>query len=370
MAYPRIMILTGAGASATLGADGIPLPMMPAWASSLIDELGYAAQLLGLHEDMPGDEFEAALGKFVSFATALPAIAPLHDFGGKLNVLQPPAIVQHALDSSAWLSHAEQNVQRVQGAIQRNLFKLFNESRVDEDAAFESYSALHSLLRNAFDDRPVFLAHVTTNFDHAIEAAIGLEAESSNEPRAVLDGFAGSHGGKNETWAPNLLRFSSQHDGEVPVLHLHGAVGWYFSPDGTAIRRRPSDELLDERLTPALLLPDDKKDVRLFPGPLKQIWDQFRQMLANSTHVLVLGHSLHDNHLVEELRASEKPVAYVALTDPDEHGRFHLEPSPHTDTVQKLLPKVKIIAGRFGQRRDTADVDAMELKIWLRDHRS
>jgi len=368
MSHPRVMILTGAGASATLGAQDKPLPMMPEWASSLINELGYAAQLLGLRENMPGDEFEAALGRFVSFANALTAIAPLHDLGGKVNVLVSPQTVQHSLDSSVWFRTAESNVQRVQGAIHRNLFDLFNESRVDEGAAYESYGALHSQIRNAFDARPVFLAHVTTNFDHSIEAAIALEAVAANEPRTVLDGFAPSYGGRNETWAPNLLHFATQHDGEIPVLHLHGAVGWYFSDDGTAIRRRPSDELLDERLTPALLLPDDKKDVRLFPGPLKAIWDQFRQLLSNSTHVLVLGHSLHDNHLVDELRESGKPIAYVALTDPDEHGGYQLKKSAVLEAVSKQLRDVKLIPGRFGQRSSISDVDSNELRIWLRDH--
>lgn len=367
MSYPRVMILTGAGASATLGDQDKPLPMMPEWASSLINELGYAAQLLGLRENMPGDEFEAVLGKFVAFANALTAIAPLHDLGGKVNVLMTPQSVQHSLDSSVWFSTAESNVRRVQGAIHRNLFDLFNESRVDEDAAYESYGALHSQVRNAFDDRPVFLAHVTTNFDHAIEAAIALEADALREPRTVFDGFAQSYGGRNETWAPNLLRYATQHDGEIPVLHLHGAVGWYFSDDGTAIRR-PSDELLDERLTPALLLPDDKKDVRLFPGPLREIWEQFRQLLSNSTHVLVLGHSLHDNHLVDELRVSGKPIAYVALTEPDEHGRYQLKKSPALEAVSKQLPKAKLIPGCFGQRSSIPDVDPAELKIWLRDH--
>jgi len=317
---------------------------------------------------MPGDEFEAALGRFVAFANALPAIAPLHDFGGKLNVLQPPATVQHTLDSSAWLSHAQTNVRLVQAAIQRNLFDLFNEKRVDEDAAFVSYSALHKQLRDAFDARPVFLAHVTTNFDHAIEAAIGLEAEAGEESRQVLDGFAPSFGGRAEVWAPNLLRYGTQHDGEIPVLHLHGAVGWYFTPDGAAVLRRPSDELLDERLTPALLLPDDRKDVRLFPGPLKQVWEQFRSLLSGSTHILVLGHSLHDAHLVQEIGDSGKPVAFVSLTEPDERGGFHLEKTTQLDGVRELLPKVKVIAGKFGQRINTSDIDSTELKIWLRDH--
>ncbi|WP_370056365.1 SIR2 family protein [Leifsonia sp. EB41] len=341
---------------------------MSEWATSLIDELGYAAKLLGLTEGMAGNEFESALGRFIAFANALPVVEPLHEFGGKANVLADPANVQALLDSNAWLTNARRNVDAVRRVLQRNLFEQFNQARIDENSAFHSYSALHDQLRSAFDERPVFLAHVTTNFDHAIEAAIEKEGETSSEDRVVLDGFARSYGGKAETWAPNLLTFSRLHDGEIPVVHLHGAVGWYFSDDGNTIRRRPSNELIDDRLTPALLLPDDNKEIGKFPTPLRQVWDQFLGLLASSTHVLVLGHSLHDPHLVKELRSSQKPIAVVAYTEPDAKGRFDLNNSSQAQSLRELLPEAKLLAGKFGQRGPHSDIDPIELKIWMRDH--
>ena len=365
---PRVLILTGAGASTALGSDGVPLVMMSEWATSLIAELGYAAQLLGLREGMAGNEFEGALGRFIAFANALQFIEPLHDLGGKIDVLASPATVTAAVNSQEWMQRAHQNVSRIEMVLRRNLYDQFNQTRVDDDAAYASYSRLHDQIRDAFDDRPVFLSHVTTNFDHAIEAAIGGEAARGAEPREIRNGFAASSGGRAETWAPNLLRYGD-HDGVIPILHLHGAVGWYFTEEGDSLRRRPSNDLFDERQVPALLLPNDKKDVNTFPGPLGQVWEQFKQLLQNSTHVLVLGHSLHDPHLVDALQTSEKPIAVIAYTEPDEDGSFDLDRSPLLEELRSLLPTATFIAGKFAQRSDKMDIDPVSLKNWLRDHR-
>ncbi len=268
--HSRVMILTGAGASTALGRDK-PLAMMSEWATSLVEELGYAAELLGLTPSMDGDRFEAALGRFLRFAEALPTVEPLHKLGGMQSLIGDGTQVQTVLDSRAWLNFATQNVNAIRRVVWQNLYEQFTMDRVDEEKAYRSYKRLHDLIRNSLrrdDQDPIFLVHATTNFDRAIEAAIDLESERVNANIVSKDGFISTFAGRRPQWAPNTLE-SADHDGIIPVLHLHGAVGWYFTEDGT-IQSRPSDEKIDDRLTPALLLPDDTKSVPGFPLPCRR----------------------------------------------------------------------------------------------------
>lgn len=362
---PHVLIVTGAGASTRLGADERPLPMMTDWAASLVDELKYAAELLGLRRDMPGDEFEGALGRFIAFSEALDTVEALHEMGRFDSVITEPERAQVKNNSEQWLSLARNNVRRVREVLHRNLYEQFGQDRIDDERAANAYGKLHTQIRNAFREKgPVFLAHATTNFDHAIEAAI----EHSNDavgPQRVLDGFGQSYGGKRRPWAPNLLTYSSSGDNEVPVLHLHGAVGWYFSDDGQAVTQTHSDDVYNPELTPALLLPDDKKDVTRFPGPLAQVWDQFVQLCMNSTHIIVLGHSLHDKHLVRVLQQSGKPIAVVAYA-PGFDETTPQARAAHSNQYSELLPGAELIPGDFARRSEKLDIGDHQLGEWLR----
>lgn len=368
MPNSHVLILTGAGASTALGKDK-PLVMMSEWASSLVDALGHAAGLLKLSPSMRGDEFEAALGRFIRFAEALPSIEPLHTLGGARGLIGPSQLVQPALNSQEWLNIAWQNVDLIRRALWRNLYEHFTTDHIDEQTAHTSYKRLHDLIRDTLRrdaNDPVFIAHATTNFDRAIEAAIDIEAARENKSWIESrDGFTKNIAGRRAVWAPNLLN-SVDQDGVIPVLHLHGAVGWYFTEDGTTLQSRASDEPIDDRLTPALLLPDDTKNVSAFPDPLRQMWDQFKQQLANCTHVLVLGHSLHDAHLVQELEASQKPIAAVAFSE-RVNDSYDVEHSSDAKELRKVMPGLKLIGGNFGQGAEHSDIETNELKLWLRD---
>lgn len=367
MVDPRILIITGAGASTSLGAGGEPLAMMGDWAASLVDELKYAADLIGLTKNMRGDEFEAALGRFIAFSEALSSIAPLNRFGQFETVITEPERALTKVDATVWMQLAEQNVHKVRMALHRNLYEQFGQKRIDDDKAKRAYSKLHGQIREAFADRdgPVFFAHVTTNFDHAIEAAIE-QAEPGDYPQRVRSGFGRAVAGRREPWAPNLLAYSSTGDDEAPVVHLHGAIGWYFTEDGNEVFRRNTDDEIVPDFTPALLLPDDKKDTNRFPAPLRQVWEQFTHILRNSTHVLVLGHSLHDKHLVEALSESGKPVAVVLYTPTS--GEDTVEPDQARQEFMKFLPGAVLIPGRFGSEEEGTPIERQQLREWLREN--
>jgi len=79
-------------------------------------------------------------------------------------------------------------------------------------------------------------------------------------------------------------------------------VGWYRTETG--IRIDPADQPFDERQTPAVLYPDPNKDPNSeSDAPVQAIWSKFEESLARATHVLVLGHSLHDRPLSNLIRA-------------------------------------------------------------------
>jgi hypothetical protein len=77
----RVLILTGAGASSNLGANGSHLPMMSSWASDLVRDVGPRAEQIRLRPDMPGEEFEQELGRFLAFERSFPLIEPFAHLG-------------------------------------------------------------------------------------------------------------------------------------------------------------------------------------------------------------------------------------------------------------------------------------------------
>lgn len=344
-----MMVITGAGASANLGADKTALPMMKGWAADLVPRLGFAANQLGLTEETDGPAFEAIIGRLLAFANALPAVANLAFMGEQTNVVGNGPRNGTGVQFNQWHNAAISNNAAIIRTIWASLYESFGRDRIDDDKASYAYSSLHRLIRNSFPEKaPHYITHATTNFDAAIEVAI----QASTEPFVeLLDGFVPASGNARPRWAPNLFSASRlDSDGRIPVLHLHGAVGWYYdTQDPNVIRRQPTDEPLDDRLVPALLLPDDTKRPDLFPAPLAEVWAQFEILLRDATHVFIVGHSLHDEHLVRAVKASEKPTAVLVLAEPDSHGKWKVKYPEQKDEMMSKLPKATLIPGNFGR---------------------
>lgn len=234
---------------------------------------------------------------------------------------------------------------------------------MDTAAAADAYAALHTLLRSTDQKgRQSYLAHATTNYDLAIEAA--LDADTTSE---LISGFASRRGDAASRFTPNLLTSVNDSTRLVPVLHLHGAVGWY-EHSGDVVRRTPADETFDERRVPALLLPDEQKDPTAFGPPAAQIWGAFRHHLRNATHILVLGQSLHDAHIVNLLTADDVAAAItiVVHVSPTPAGDFDIATSPEIEHLQRTLPGATLIGGEFGPKRATAGLDRHAVQSWLR----
>jgi hypothetical protein len=362
----HVVVVTGAGASRALGADGQPVAMMPQWATDLVGRLGEAANVLGLSADMDGPAFEAAIGRFLTFTTALPRVAALGTLGDMTNLvgLGPRS---EGGRFAPWQQTALSNQRSIQQALWQSLYLNFGRPRIDAERAYGSYHRLHEFIRTTYTANGLspWISHATTNFDPAIEIAIDLEIQRDYPNNEKVDGFSKVSGGGQDLWAPNLFNAARpNHNGYIPVMHLHGAVGWYFD-EARGIKRRPTDEELSPADTPALLLPDDHKDPASFPTPIFQIWEEFKTLLQNATHVLFVGHSLHDPHLLSAVQSSGLPIAAVSLTEPDSKGLYEISRSADAGGLKELLPEIVLIPGKFGQLEEWPDLDVLALQQWI-----
>ena len=231
--------------------------------------------------------------------------------------------------------------------IRANLYTNFGYESINPVAAEAAYGALMKWL-----DLPTSqLAIGTTNYDVSAEDAVrrkGLE---------VYDGFVGSY------YSPqtlDLTDFEARHRNNpamVTVLHLHGAVGW-FRPSETpgVIQRMGAPRYMPDLGTPALLLPDNRKTANSLAGA-EQVWSAFEQLLDEATHVLILGHSLHDAHLVEIVREVNAQVGVCWYHSADDIKNLALDVAER-DNVATILPGAAFIPCNFGPK-------ALVAQYWL-----
>jgi len=76
----------------------------------------------------------------------------------------------------------------------------------------------------------------------------------------------------------------------VPVLHLHGRIGWFRRAEDQRIYSVHSPRYMRESGTPIIMLPDPDKAYDSDPV-INEIWAQFEQALSRARSVFVLGHS-------------------------------------------------------------------------------
>lgn len=319
------------------------MPLMGNWSDALIEALDrYETSLagaVGLRPGMSGEEFEGALGLFLRWREARSLNEKFATFGGP----QP-----NSIDSYVQGHHARER-QRTDAVIEtlnETLYELFGRRALDETRVDSAYARLADALampRKQTSDQ--WVIGVTTNYDPALE--IGLSRVGFRvDPGFVAEGF-----GATPVFQPRGFVDRAMAERAVPILHLHGAVGWY-QRDGNVVMEyadRPYDASFG---LPVVLYPDpDKEPTR--DALVSDLWTEFSNALDAATHVMVLGHSLHDAPLVEHLRkegAKVGVIVYDQTSDPQQ------EPAAQTNAamkaeitrVQKLLPEARLIPGRFG----------------------
>jgi len=339
----NLVLITGAGASRELGGAQQFLPLMTDWAAILRkaldqEELGLSA-LVGIHEGQTGPEFEQAVGDFLAWHQILPLAARYLPFG-----LDRAARLQG--DVRDWDQRASSRASKVVGVLHRTLYEQFGGGRINPEAAKTSYGALLGALEFS-SGRTITVA--TTNYDPGAEVAF---AELGLPPDV---GEAAGPGG-HRVLRPAGLCDRARH-GVVPVLHLHGAVGWWTQPDGTVRILPPGTPYGDYDGAPTVLLPDPQKKPALVPA-VRDLWEQFEVALSQATHVLLVGHSLHDPVLIDQVQRHGRRTAVGVYAPPGGPP----DPTEQWSRMQAQLPSSTLVPMRFGPH---FWVDEAPLRLWL-----
>jgi SIR2-like domain len=355
-----LVLITGAGASRAFGVNATQLPLMGDWSESLtlaLREISpHYETATGLKLRMTAEEFEAQLGRFLRSVQAFKSIGNLLAPLSSIQPNQSPAINADAWQQ--WHHAAAFHLDEIIDVIHRSLYDMFAAPRMDEALPQQAYGALFRLLGVTPPEHPdARWVYATTNYDLIGELAIHLNGGLPDFGEVTFN--PGSP--ERQLKVDNLLGGMPRH---VPVLHLHGRVGW-FQRDGAAYSTQVTKY---ERAsgTPIIMLPDLDK-VYENVGIISPLWQQFEEALSRARRVFVLGHSLNDRALVRALRANVEPMERVAVTflqsRPGAEDTADEAAAAVRARVQSELPGASAVPIRF-EAGVSLETDALE--DWFR----
>jgi hypothetical protein len=343
-----VVLVTGAGASRAFGVNDTPMPLMNDWSDHLVRKLaqrnGYR-EATGLRHGMGGEDFEARLGKFLQDVEAFRRVSDLldpsvrfGDFGPGTQVMSAHGVMEQ------WHLQAARHFGEITTLIHESLYELFADVAVDLDAAAQAYQGLFGSLGLTGPDSQ--LVYATTNYDTVGEHAISRSGRPPDwgQPPTL------EHGNLNRLLIPGLLGGLPRY---VPVLHLHGRVGWFRRPDGQVYASEVTRHQAGFGI-PLVMLPDpdkvyDQDDVII------AMWREFSEALARAKRVFVLGHSLNDQFLLRALRQNVQPLDRMAvsvLADEFDHKRTDQSAVPLIAKIANQLGNAAHIPMRFGSGAD------------------
>src|SRR5262245_34533611 len=110
------------------------------------------------------------------------------------------------------------------------------------------------------------------------------------------------------------------------------------------------------------MLPDPNKVYDSDPV-INTIWSHFGDALSQARRVLVLGHSLNDDQIVDAIatRALPESVGVTVYGHPSDPRQPFAQDDPILDIQKERLPQSTVIPIRFGEERTPAPV---VLKEW------
>jgi hypothetical protein len=227
------------------------------WSKAVIDKIAKGGspghrQLIDLDAHMDGPTFEQHLGNFLRRAQAFTAVEPflkpsldLFDARQELKMIVNQS--QSVLDS--WYQSTRAGINQLLQWLNETLFELFGSPGINDYAATQAYGWL---LRELQITPQSTLVYATTNYDHVGEIALekldflvdwGRPVQVRSSPDVTL---------RVEKLLAGLGR-------AIPVLHLHGRLGWFLREDGT-VGDMQVDTFSTQWGTPVVMWPDDRKD--------------------------------------------------------------------------------------------------------------
>jgi hypothetical protein len=357
-----LVLITGAGASCAFGVNQTQLPMMREWSDTLVTRLRQKGpgflEATGLEPDLDAEEFEKRLGEFLQSSEAFKSIGRLLDPVRAMDPKRSP--FPNGQEWHTWHLNAESKLDEIVTVIYASLYELFAQPAIDPVLAQEAYAALVRVFGIDRDSRWVY---ATTNYDVVGENAL---YELGLKPDFGEDAYVP---GRSE----RPLRVNGLLDGLprfVPVLHLHGRVGW-FRREGAPYSAEIGT--FDNAYgTPIVMLPDLEK-VYEVDAVIDPIWRQFREALQRAQRVFVLGHSLHDKALIRALTDNVQPKQRIAVTFLPSHEEPRQAADADAvsvrDRVEKELTGAATIPMRFegGGRLETRDIWTTAVESWLQE---
>ncbi len=246
------------------------------------------------------------------------------------------------LNIEEWHRQATFKIEQVSEVVHETLYALFGRPSFDLQRARSSYTEL--LQEIGIGEGGANWVYATTNYD-----TIGDEALEAADFRVEWGERHRVRSSETIVDPENLL---DRVKTGVPVLHLHGKIGWYrrsASEGGQAIA--VSNETYQSGFgTPIVMLPDPNKVYDSDPI-INTIWAQFQEALSRARRVLVLGHSLHDEQIVSaiETRADPASVGVTVYGHPSDPEQPFSEEDPILEIRQERLPESNLIPIRFGE---------------------
>jgi hypothetical protein len=342
----ELVLVTGAGASCGLGVDGKRIPLMAEWSDHLVKRLAESGrghvQLTGLEPGLDSMKFEECLGRFLTARLAFAHVAGLVRKSADLYYPQHEILSNEGVLDS-WYRTVDGNLVQIESTIQKSLYELYAAPEFDLARAADAYRELLATL--SVPERSSKWVYVTTNYDPIGEMALehaGYPVEWGERQQA--------RGGDRLIDVEGLVKVIGR---SVPVLHLHGRVGWYRRTDAIGAAEAYAAPVTTHdpaHGTPIVMLPNPEKPYES-DEIILSLWRQFEEVLGRARRVFVLGHSLHDARLVQALATHVKPIVRLAVTV---FGHAH-DPSkpferndPVLQIVAERLPGAKVIPIRFG----------------------
>jgi len=305
-----LVLVTGAGASRDL-ADP-PFPLMADWSAALRRHLGskgmHFGDIVNLPDGANGYEFEERLGAFLRDAQAFQAIGPL--IGRTINFPNLPAGFNGNSSINDWHFQISYVLTQAIDAIHESLVEEFGKRTYDTNKGTNAYRNILGAMRIQQGVSKWVCA--TTNYDQNSE---GILYDLGFRPTYGVS--VHPRGGEKTIDVRGLVQNMGSQ--EVPVLHLHGAVGWFQRTNGDTYATVPNGGPQTTGDIPIVMLPDPEKDYQS-NGTIRDSWTEFRDALRRAKKVLIVGHSLNDKVIVDSLNELVEPVTRVGVAVQGQQG--------------------------------------------------
>jgi hypothetical protein len=280
---------------------------MTDWSSALTKHFGTKGpqvfNLINFGDVTDGQEFERRLGEFLQQVRGFRACKSLLEKTANLPGVPAPFLGTQSLPE--WCRAVEFSLDSAINLIHESLLYEFGKRSCNFEAGRRAYSSLLSALGISPGTKK--WVYVTTNYDRNAEKILenlGYETDVG----ASLQQIGGGHGLLS-------VRRLVEEVGKrrVPVLHLHGCVGWYQRPNGEIYHQVDGGAgSISAEDVPVVKLPELNK-IYDSDDLVGETWNEFEQSLQRAKSVFILGHSLHDAALVKALQENVTPLERLAI---------------------------------------------------------